>query len=705
MDANGANLTTLVATAADERNPDWQPGVSFSGVDHGVVNPAGSVVTADFNNDGCPDLAVGHVDLFREVDILYGGCDGDFGTPNFVTVGLEPYAMATADFDDNGCPDFVTANRGSDDISVGLGDCTGGFQVTNIPVGHQPDGIAAANVSYVDAENVPDIIVSNGGSNTVSVLLNNGNGTFQAPVNTSVPCPGELAADFLDDDYYQDVAVVNTCSAQVTYLGSGGTGGFIYDHAFPVGSNPDAIVTGDYNGDGVDDVAVGNFGGKSVSMLINDGTGGVFESSTTSTPHEPVAIAADDFNADGNLDLAITGTNSNTVNVLLGNGVGGLFPLPDSPGGCTPLALVSGDFDGDGLPDLASADDCGQGLFAMHNTTPAIIPNSLLPQTITFNALPNHPLSDPDFAVTTTASSGLPVYLEASGPCAFVDVNKLHLMGVGTCTVTASQPGDSTYDAAPDVQRSFQISKGSQTITFPAIPAHTLGDPDFNVNATASSGLPVSFSLVSGPCTVTSAGLVHLTGGGTCSIRASQAGDSNWNSAPNVTKSFVVKLNQTINFPAIPTHAFGDPDFTVSATATSGLTVKFARVDGPCKVTSAGSVHLNGAGTCAVKATQAGNASYNAAPPVQQSFAISKQNQAITFPVIPDHHLGDPDFLITATSSSGLKVSFAWFSGPCSVKKGKVHLTGRGTCTIRAFQAGNASYNPAPDKTRSFAIT
>src|SRR5207253_6045322 len=111
--------------------------------------------------------------------------------------------------------------------------------------------------------------------------------------------------------------------------------------------------------------------------------------------------------------------------------------------------------------------------------------------------------------------------------------------------------------------------KVNQTITFGPLANKTFGDPDFPVSATASSGLPVSFS-ASGQCTVTSPspGTVHITGAGSCTITASQAGNGTYNSAPDVPQSFsIAKANQTIRFGALADKTFGDPDFNVSRTA------------------------------------------------------------------------------------------------------------------------------------------
>jgi hypothetical protein len=240
-------------------------------------------------------------------------------------------------------------------------------------------------------------------------------------------------------------------------------------------------------------------------------------------------------------------------------------------------------------------------------------------QTISFAPLPDRTYGDPDFAVSATASSGLPVSFSAADDCT-VAGNVVHLTGAGSCTITASQPGNATYAPAPPVSQVFAVAKGSQTISFAPLPGRTYGDPDFAVSATASSGLPVSFS-ASGSCTV-SGSTVHLTGAGSCTITASQAGNANYDAAASVARTFAVaKASQTISFAPLPDRTYGDPDFAVSATASSGLPVSFS-ASGSCTV-SGSTVHLTGVGSCTITASQAGNADYQPAADVSQTFAVN----------------------------------------------------------------------------------
>ncbi|MDX6512271.1 MAG: hypothetical protein QOE36_1775 [Gaiellaceae bacterium] len=342
-----------------------------------------------------------------------------------------------------------------------------------------------------------------------------------------------------------------------------------------------------------------------------------------------------------------------------------------------------------------------RGAYAWPLPTAAIKQN----QTITFAAVGAKTFGDPDFDVIATASSGLPVNFAASGDCTVAGTT-VHITGAGNCTVTASQGGNIDYNAAPDVPRAFAIAKASQTVTFAAISPKTYGDADFDPGATATSGLDVSYA-AAGSCTIVGAA-VHITGAGSCTVTASQSGNGNFDPAPNAEQTFAIaKADQTINFgTASDIKTFGDADFDVTATASSGLAVALEVVSGPCTLsasTSPAAVHIGGAGTCVVRASQGGNDDYNAAPEESRSFAIDKANQTIDFGALGGKTYGDADFTVSATATSGLSVTFA-AAGNCTVAGSTVHITGAGECTVTASQAGDGDHNPAPDLGRTFTI-
>ncbi len=116
----------------------------------------------------------------------------------------------------------------------------------------------------------------------------------------------------------------------------------------------------------------------------------------------------------------------------------------------------------------------------------------------------------------------------------------------GNCTIVASQAGNTTYNAAPNVSRSFAINnpaKQNQAISFAALPNKTLGDPPFIISANASSGLPMSFSSSTPAICTVSGTTIALLSAGTCTIVATQDGDAAFNPAADVTRNFLIVSN------------------------------------------------------------------------------------------------------------------------------------------------------------------
>lgn len=161
------------------------------------------------------------------------------------------------------------------------------------------------------------------------------------------------------------------------------------------------------------------------------------------------------------------------------------------------------------------------------------------PQTIAFGPLPDRVFGDAAFSLSASASSALAITFSADGQCS-VSADMVIITGAGSCTITAFQPGDANWFPAPDVSQSFAIGKADQTINFEALPGRTYGDPPFTAEATASSGLSVSFS-AAGQCAI-GGSTITLISAGSCTITASQAGNVNYNAAPDVSQSFPIAM-------------------------------------------------------------------------------------------------------------------------------------------------------------------
>jgi hypothetical protein len=305
--------------------------------------------------------------------------------------------------------------------------------------------------------------------------------------------------------------------------------------------------------------------------------------------------------------------------------------------------------------------------------------------------------------VTRSATSGLAVTLGTSGPCS-LDGTSLTTTGAGTCVVTGNQAGNANYLAAPAATQTLTIGKATQSITFAPLGGKTFGDAAFSISATASSGLPVSFTAAQSSVCTYADGTITITGAGQCTVTASQAGDTDYDSAGDVTHAFTVSQSaQTIDFAALSPRIFGEADFPVSATAPGG-SVTFSAT-GDCEVADA-VVRLTGAGHCTITAAQGGDGDYQAAPSVSRTFTIGQSAQTITLPMLVDRTYAGTTAIITGTSStSGLTVALA--AGPsrvCSALGGTVTVHGAGECTVTATQDGNDDYVAAEEVTQTFTV-
>ena len=193
--------------------------------------------------------------------------------------------------------------------------------------------------------------------------------------------------------------------------------------------------------------------------------------------------------------------------------------------------------------------------------------------------------------LSVTSDSGLSTFTYDSNDSSVVsfsyDANansyKVNALKVGKVTITATQPGQSPWLSATATQPFIVTAtpRVDQTITFVDIPNKTVQSANFDLNATASSGLPVSFVVVSGSsATVESNGTVTITGAGVTTIRASQDGNGSYNPAPTVEKTLTVnKVTQTITFNALSDASLTAGTYELNATASSGLSVSFASSD------------------------------------------------------------------------------------------------------------------------------
>jgi subtilisin family serine protease len=405
----------------------------------------------------------------------------------------------------------------------------------------------------------------------------------------------------------------------------------------------------------------------------------------------------------------------------------------------------------------------GSGSFTLSS------PSNKAPQSIDFSAIPDQPANATVALSASGGGSGNPVVFGvASGPATITGGNQLSFTGAGDVTVTANQAGDDNHDPAPQVSQSFTVAKAPATVTLGSL-AHTYDGtpkaasattdpvgktvtftyggsaaaptgagsysvvatiddaiyqgsangtlaiakagqaitfptiPDQLANATVAlsasgggSGNPVVFGVASGPATITGGNQLSFTGAGDVTVTANQAGDDNHDPAPQVSQSFTVaKAPATVTLGSLAHTYDGTPKAASATTDPVGKTVTF---------TYGGSAAApTGAGSYSVVAT-IDDAIYQGS--ANGTLAIAKAGQAITFPTIPDQLANATVALSASGGGSGNPVVFGVASGPATITgDNQLSFTGAGDVTVTANQVGGANHEPAPEASRTFAVT
>jgi hypothetical protein len=353
----------------------FQPQVTYA-----VGNTPWAIVAGDFNGDGRTDLAAANYGD-NTISVLLGNGDGTFQPQVTYAVGSSPQAIVAGDFSGDGRTDLAIAgtyydsatNTSVGQVSVLMGNGDGTFQPqVTYAVGSLPSAIVTGDFTGVGHI---DLAVANSNSDTVSVLLGNGDGTFQPAVQYAAGSeePDAIVAGDFTGNGRLDLAVADRGDEQnggtdpggVSVLLGNGDGTFQPPIPYVVGPGPDSIVAGDFNGDGHTDLAVANanYGGSgTVSVLLGNGDGTFQPQVTYAVGSNPEAIVAGDFNGDGQTDLATANEVDGTLTVLLGNGDGTFTAAQKfvTTPRATPLVA---DFNGDGTSDVLVIDGAGNILY------------------------------------------------------------------------------------------------------------------------------------------------------------------------------------------------------------------------------------------------------------------------------------------------------------------------------------------------------
>lgn len=372
-----------------------------------VGNNPNSIVSGDFNGDGRPDLAVADQDD-DDVSILLQDQDRHFelltdpddeDEIRTFKVGESPAALLAVDIDGDGLLDLLTANRAGESVTFLEGNGDGTFKdldetdgLSDSPIRDEADSMALAQFnddngdSQIDDRDFFDLVVANRDANTAAVLFGDGKGNFSRTddAGTVQPVgdrPNAIAVGQFDDDNadgiindldFLDVAAANIGSDVSVLLGRGG--GLLREEIRVIlADQPEPIVSGDFNNDGIFDLATANITSNDVSIRLGLANGGFGEEILVAVGAAPQSITVGHFNDDNGdgkrddedrLDLAVANRSDDNVSVLIQRIVNCSRPIcfdptPFSPFsvGDAPVSIVAGQFSDDNADEVIDSRD------------------------------------------------------------------------------------------------------------------------------------------------------------------------------------------------------------------------------------------------------------------------------------------------------------------------------------------------------------
>lgn len=496
-----------------------------------TAQPPNVVVTGDFNGDGNLDIASAGSGSTGSVSVLLGNGDGTFQKPINTPVGAYPLQMAAGDFNHDGNLDLVVSNNSTvtnaDQLSILLGNGDGTFRdAQDIPLTSVAGNIVVAdfnNDGNLDIATVQQV------TSAVSIFFGKGDGTFAAPVQVPIPTNSSYGTVFTADfnkDGNADLATSISGGAISILLGNGnGT----FQPATTVFPGDSLVAVGDFNGDGKPDLVLNYAVDLSVALGNGNGT---FQTPSASTyilgqTESPIV---GDFNGDGHMDLAFEG--SGAVSLLLGNGDGTFGNLINYPPGLG-INFATGDFTGNGSLDIAGRS--GNGIAVYMATPVAALDPSVLAfasqplgtasttQTVTLSNSGSAPLAiagitaPGGFSETNTCGTGLSPAAKCQVKVSFTPTTAG--LRSGELTIDDNAPGSPQYLALSGTGTPPTASASPASLSFSSqVAGVTSTAQAVKLTNTSSGPLSISSISTSGDFAQTNNCGGSLAGGASCTI-------------------------------------------------------------------------------------------------------------------------------------------------------------------------------------------
>jgi sugar lactone lactonase YvrE len=579
---------------------------------------------------------------------------------------------------------------------------SGGYTTVNTlgsgfgtPTGVAVDG--SGNVFVADeGHNAVKEILASSGHTTVNTL---GSG-FSSPTGVAVDGSGNV---FVADSGHNAVKEILAAGGYTTVntLGSG----FGFPEGVAVDGNGNVFVADSGNNAVKEILAAGGYttvntlgsGFSTPQCLAVDGSGNVFVTDTDIGNGAVKEILA----AGGYTTVNALGSGFSSPTGVAVDGSGNVFVADEGSGAVKKL-------------DFADAPSLNFASTAVGSTS------SDSPQTITMTNIGNAALTFPVPArgLNPTVTAGFTI----SGSCPQLTANSsaatqapgayctnvISFTPIATGSISGSlvTADNNLNAAAPGYATQSSALSGTGTLGTPTIvfvvANHAYGDAPFTVSASSNSTGTFTYSVVSGPATI-SGSIVTLTGAGTVVLQTSEAADTGYNAATMNATFTVATGTPTIVF-VVANHAYGDAPFTVSASSNSTGTFTYSVVSGPATI-SGSIVTLTGAGTVVLSARQAASGNY-AATAATTSFTVTAASPVVptlSFAPITAQMFGTAPLTVSATSASSGAVTYAVVSGPATISGSTVTLTGTGTVVLSASQVASGNYIAAT-ATTSFTV-